>query len=70
MDARRALTELRLWLGWVLVRLVLAACAVLAALSFAFGANGRWIGFVAGALWITLGVVAFRRLWHQPDRRH
>lgn len=70
MNWRRAGVELLWWLGYALTRLVLAACIVLAAVSIAYGMNGRWHGWVAAALWITLGMVAFRRLWNQPDRRH
>lgn len=67
---RRIGVELLRWLGYAAARLVLAACALLAAVSIAFGMQGRLHGWIAAALWITLGVVAFRKLWNEPDRRH
>jgi hypothetical protein len=69
MDDRRR-TALLGRVSYALTRLILGACALLAAISIAFGMNGRWHGWVAATLWIVLGAVAFRYLWHQPERKH
>lgn len=57
--------------GYALARLILGVCALAGVGSLWLGILGhRWEAFVAAALWITLGVITFRKLWHEPDRRH
>lgn len=69
MDDRRRAALLG-WVSYALTRLILGTCAVLAAASIAFAMNGRWQGWIGATLWIVLGSVAFRYLWHQPERKH
>lgn len=50
------------------LRLTVAGSAILFGVSLIFAVRGRWPGYIAAGMWLTIGVLAFRAIWNDTRR--